>query len=79
LEDNKSKLRIQQIQLNLVNDGCTKHETFENCEFIKDNLSAFKCQRYKMTKNQAESKYRHSLTFRIRCSVVTATKPVHRL
>jgi len=29
--------------------------------------------------NQAYSEYKHSLTFRVRQSVVTATKPVHRL
>jgi len=29
--------------------------------------------------NQAYSKYKHSLTFRIRRYVVIATKPVHRL
>jgi len=28
---------------------------------------------------QAQSEYKHSLTFRIRCHVVIATKPVHQL
>ena len=34
---------------------------------------------YNHNDNQAQSEYKHSLTFRIRRYVVIATKPVHRL
>ena len=47
---------------------------FTHALFTRDKLCAMFANR-----NQALSEYKHSLTFRVRCCVVIATKHVHRL
>jgi len=37
------------------------------------------CSKKRNKENQAQSEYKHSLTFRVRCYAVTAMKSMHQL